>query len=198
MKQQLKDNHGVALTMVMVLLTVMTVLGAAMYGYSMQALKTLEYGTSRQKAEYLARSGIEASVFMYQDAMLKYDKDTAVKQFMDAATDDATDSTDETITTNWVYLLSDGKTFVDGGSGDTPTPPNENYIGYYRVTITNDTQKYSMPDGSGGSVEATEYIKRFSCTAYCGNSAKTKKAYIVPLGHYREGLGFADGHYAVG
>lgn len=55
MKQQLKDNHGVALTMVMVLLTVMTVLGAAMYGYSMQALKTLEYGTSRQKAEYLAR-----------------------------------------------------------------------------------------------------------------------------------------------
>lgn len=181
MKQQLKDNHGVALTMVMVLLTVMTVLGAAMYGYSMQALKTLEYGTSRQKAEYLARSGIEASVFMYQDAMLKYDKDTAVKQFMDAATDDATDSTDETITTNWVYLLSDGKTFVDGGSGDTPTPPNENYIGYYRVTITNDTQKYSMPDGSGGSVEATEYIKRFSCTAYCGNSAKTKKAYIVPL-----------------
>lgn len=181
MKQQLKDNRGVALTMVMVLLTVMTVLGTAMYAYSMQAIKTLEFGTSRQKAEYLARSGIEASVFMYQDAMLKYDKDTAVKQFMNAAADDNSDSTDETITTNWVYLLKDGSTFVDGGSGDTPTPPSEDYIGYYRVVITNDTQKYTMPDGSGGSVEATEYIKRFSCTAYCGNSAATKKAYIVPL-----------------
>ena len=96
MKQQLKDNRGVALTMVMVLLTVMTVLGTAMYAYSMQAIKTLEFGTSRQKAEYLARSGIEASVFMYQDAMLKYDKDTVIKQFMDAAKDDSADSTDET------------------------------------------------------------------------------------------------------
>lgn len=181
MKQQLKDNRGMALTMVMVMLTVMTVLGTAMYAYSMQAIKTLQFGTDRQKAEYLARSGIEASVFMYQDAMLKYDKDTVVKQFMDAATDDGSDSTDETITTNWVYLLKDGSTFVDGGSGDTPTPPSEEYIGYYRVTITNDTQAYQMPDGSGGSVDATEFIKRFSCTAYCGNSAATKKAYIVPL-----------------
>ena len=181
MKQQLKDNRGVALTMVMVLLTVMTVLGTAMYAYSMQAIKTLEFGTSRQKAEYLARSGIEASVFMYQDAMLKYDKDTVIKQFMDAAKDDSADSTDETITTNWVYLLKDGSTFVDGGSGDVPTPPNEDYIGYYRVIITNDDRTYQMPDGSGGSVTATEYIKRFSCTAYCGNSAATKKAYIVPL-----------------
>lgn len=181
MKQQLKDNRGMALTMVMVMLTVMTVLGTAMYAYSMQAIKTLQFGTDRQKAEYLARSGIEASVFMYQDAMLKYDKDTVVKQFMDAATDDGSDSTDETITTNWVYLLKDGSTFVDGGSGDTPTPPSEEYIGYYRVTITNDTQAYQMPDGNGGSVDATEFIKRFSCTAYCGNSAATKKAYIVPL-----------------
>ena len=181
MKQQLKDNRGMALTMVMVMLTVMTVLGTAMYAYSMQAIKTLQFGTDRQKAEYLARSGIEASVFMYQDAMLKYDKDTVVKQFMDAATDDGSDSTDETITTNWVYLLKDGSTFVDGGSGDTPTPPSEEYIGYYRVIITNDTQAYQMPDGSGGSVDATEFIKRFSCTAYCGNSAATKKAYIVPL-----------------
>ena len=181
MKQQLKDNRGMALTMVMVMLTVMTVLGTAMYAYSMQAVKTLQFGTDRQKAEYLARSGIEASVFMYQDAMLKYDKDTVVKQFMNAATDDGSDSTDETITTNWVYLLKDGSTFVNGGSGDTPTPPNEEYIGYYRVSITNDTQKYQMPDGSGGYVEATEYIKRFSCTAYCGNSAANKKAYIVPL-----------------
>ena len=135
MKQQLKDNRGVALTMVMVLLTVMTVLGTAMYAYSMQAIKTLEFGTSRQKAEYLARSGIEASVFMYQDAMLKYDKDTVIKQFMDAAKDDSSDGTDETITTNWVYLLKDGSTFVDGGSGDVPTPPSEDYIGYYRVII---------------------------------------------------------------
>lgn len=180
-KAQLQDQHGVALTMVMVLLTVMTVLGTAAYAYSMQSIKTLQFGTDRQKAEYLARSGIEASVFMYQDAMLKYDKDTAIKQFMDAARDDNVDGTDETIVTNWVYLLRDGSTFVDGGNGDEPTPPNEDYIGCYRVTITNDFREYKMPDGNGGTVDAKEYIKRFSCTARCGASSATKKAFIVPL-----------------
>lgn len=182
MKQQLKDNRGMALTMVLVLLTVMTVLGTSVYAYSMQAIKTLRFGTNRQKAEYLARSGIEASVFMYQDAMLKYDKNADVKTFVDAATDDGDASSDETITTNWVYLLQDGKTFVDGGNGVTPTPPEgKDYIGYYRVTVTNDTRAYQMPAGEGRYVEATEYIKRFTCTAYCGSSAATKKAYIVPL-----------------
>lgn len=181
MKQQLKDNRGVALTMVMMLIAVMTVLGSAMYAYTMQSLKTLQFGTDRQKAEYLARSGIESSVFMYQDAMLKYDDVAEIKQFIDASHDDGNPSTDETIVTNWVYLLKDGSTYVDGGSGDEPTPPSEEYIGYYRVTITNDEKKYEMPNGSGGTETKTEYIKRFTSVGYCGNSSASKKAYIVPL-----------------
>ncbi|MGN0519976.1 MAG: hypothetical protein ACI4LB_04490 [Candidatus Fimenecus sp.] len=181
MKQQLKDNRGVALSMVMILLSVMTVLGGVIYAYTMQSLKTLQFGTDRQKAEYLARSGIEASVFMYQDAMLKYNDVDEIKDFIDASHDDGNDSTDETITTNWVYLLKDGSTYVDGGSGDEPTPPAEDYIGYYRVTITNDQKKYEMPNGSGSTEVKTEYIKRFTSVGYCGDSAATKKAYIVPL-----------------
>ncbi len=183
-KEQLKDNRGVALTMVMVLLLVMTVLGGAMYGYAMQSLKTLQFGTEKQKAEYLARSGIEASVFMYQDAMLKYNDVQQIKEFIDVSHDDGNDATDETITTNWVYLERNGVNFVDGGTGDTPIPPSgneEDYIGYYRVTITNDQKKYDMPDGSGGTQTKTEYIKRFTCVGYCGNAAASKKAYIVPL-----------------
>lgn len=181
MKEQLKNKQGVALTMVMVLLTVMTILGAAVYGYSMQALKTLQFGTERQKAEYLARSGVEASVFMYQDAMLQYNEEEAIQKFIDAATHDGSDATDETITTNWIYLLLDGETYVDGGSGDTPTPPEGEYIGYYRVEITNDSKTYAMPDGQGGTQIKTEYIKRFTSKGYCGGSTATKKAYIIPL-----------------
>jgi len=180
-KEQLKDNRGVALTMVMILILVMTILGGAMYAYAMQSLKTLQFGTEKQKAEYLARSGIEASVFMYQDAMLKYNDVAQIKNFIDASHDDGDASTDETITTNWVYLLKDGTTYVEGGTGDEPTPPNEAYIGYYRVTITNDQKKYEMPDGSGGTQTKTEYIKRFTSVGYCGDAQASKKAYIVPL-----------------
>ena len=63
-REQLKNNQGASLSMVMVLLVVMSILGTAMYVYTMQSLKVLEFGTARQKAEYLARSGIEASVVM--------------------------------------------------------------------------------------------------------------------------------------
>ena len=121
-REQLKNNQGAALSMVMVLLVVMSILGTAMYVYTMQSLKVLEFGTARQKAEYLARSGIEASVFMYQDAMLQYNSEEALRDFIDQATDDGNPDTDETITTNWVYLLSDGQTYVDGGNGEEPAP----------------------------------------------------------------------------
>ena len=110
MLELLKNNQGVALSMVMVLLFVMSILGTAMYVYTMQSLKVLEFGTARQKAEYLARSGIEASVFMYQDAMLQYNSEEGLRDFIDQATDDGNPDTDETITTNWVYVLSDGQT----------------------------------------------------------------------------------------
>lgn len=180
-KEQLQNNQGVALSMVMVLLVVMSILGTAMYAYTMQSLKILEFGTARQKAEYLARSGVEASVFMYQDAMLKYNTEEELRDFIDSATDDGNPDTDETIVTNWVYLLDDGKTYVDGGNGEEPAPISEDYVGYYRVTITNDQKSYEMPDGQGGTQTKTEYIKRFTSVGYCGNTAATKKAYIVPL-----------------
>ena len=155
-KEQLNNNQGVALTMVLVLIFVMSVLGTAMYAYTMQSLKVLEFGTARQKAEYLARSGVEASVFMYQDAMLQYNSEEALRDFIDQATDDGNPDTDETITTNWVYLLQDGTTYVDGGNGDEPAPISDKFIGYYRVTITNDQKSYEMPDGQGGTQTKTE------------------------------------------
>lgn len=180
-REQLKNNQGVALSMVMVLIVVMSIFGTAMYVYTMQSLKILEFGTARQKAEYLARSGVEASVFMYQDAMLKYNSEEELRDFIDRATDDGNPDTDETIKTNWVYLLEDGSTYVDGGNGEEPAPISEDYVGYYRVTITNDQKSYEMPDGQGGTQTKTEYIKRFTSVGYCGNAAATKKAYIVPL-----------------
>lgn len=181
-KEQLNNNRGVALSMVIVLLFVMTVLGSAMYAYSMQSLKVLQFGTSRQKAEYLARSGIEASVFMYQDAMLQYDDVPEIHEFIDASTHDDDNTTDETITSNWVYLLKDGKTYVDGGADASPTPPAEPYIGCFRVTVTNDKKTYSMPKPPDNTpVEKTEYIKRFTAVGRCGGAVSTKKAYIVPL-----------------
>ena len=180
-REQLKNNQGAALSMVMVLLVVMSILGTAMYVYTMQSLKVLEFGTARQKAEYLARSGIEASVFMYQDAMLQYNSEEALRDFIDQATDDGNPDTDETITTNWVYLLQDGQTYVDGGNGEEPAPISDEYVGYYRVTITNDQKSYEMPDGQGGTQTKIEYIKRFTSVGYSGTMAATKKAYIVPL-----------------
>ena len=43
-REQLKNNQGAALSMVMVLLVVMSILGTAMYVYTMQSLKVLEFG----------------------------------------------------------------------------------------------------------------------------------------------------------
>ena len=184
-KHLLQDNHGVALVMVMFLLLMMTFMGGTMYAYTMQSLKVLEYGTNRQKAEYIARSGIEASVFMYQDAMLKETSTGEIHQFLEATKDDGNEATDETITTNWIYLCKDAKTYEDGGDGNTPTVPTgkseSDYIGYFRVKITNDKQAYTMPTEGGGSETKYQPIKRFESEGHCKNQTKRKKAYIMPL-----------------
>lgn len=177
----LKDNHGVALTMVMALLLIMTFLGGTMYAYTMQSLKTLEYGTNRQKAEYIARSGVEASVFMYQDAMMKNNTEHSGIQDFLKKTDRNGATSGEDIITNWVYLLKDGKTYVDGGSDDQPAEISQNYIGYFRVTIRNGEEEYFMPKADGTKEKKTQYVKHFISEGYCKGRKCTKKAYIVPL-----------------
>ena len=178
----LHQNHGVALTMVMFLLFVMTFLGGAIYGFTMQSIKALEYGTSRQKAEYIARSGIEASVFMYQDAMLKNDAShQSLQDFIKATNGDST-ATDQPITTNWVYVLkkedAEGHLYADGGLGDEPAAIEEDTIGYFRVTITNDYKEVKVP---GQTDPMRQPIKFFTSVGYCKDKKITKKAYIVPL-----------------
>lgn len=194
MKGKLKSNQGFALTGVLCLIAILTLFGTAMYTYSMQALKTIEYGTNRQKADYIARSGIEAAVFMYQDTLLKEgteaDEGDILSSFITASSEDGNNATDKTITTNWVYMLRERDAYghiqyVDGGNGAAPSPISKDYVGYFRVTITNDSKTYDMPvigaDGQPTTEQKTEYIKRFKSVAYAGTKIATKNAYIVPV-----------------
>lgn len=191
MKSRLKDNNGMALTMVMVILVVLTFMGTAMYAYSMQSLDVVKWGTSRKKAEYISRAGIEAAAFAYQDTELAT-SDTSTPnydysvRFMNAsrrkysateitAETGSTDKkkiaiqyTDDTgstkiyneneiddrtqIVTNWIYMCSYNSNidsedkakqkvvYVDGGNGEEPAPPDRDYIGCFRVTISDKPQ----------------------------------------------------------
>lgn len=233
MKSRLKENNGMALTMVMVILVVLTFMGTAMYAYSMQSLDVVRWGTNRKKAEYIARAGIEATAFAYQDTELATSNSTNLnyenaKKFIEAGrrkykavavtaedgieiivqyVDDAGNTKtynenepDERtqIETNWVYMCRydsalDGENnekskvvYVDGGNMETPTPPDREYIGCFKVTASDmpqlvhtDSTCTAGDDCTDVSHWRVENYKHFSSIGRAGEKSAVKTASVV-------------------
>ncbi len=68
MFKHLKSNKGWAMAMVVVLLAVIPIFVVALYTYSMTSTKLVIKQIELERARYLARSGIEATVYVWQRA----------------------------------------------------------------------------------------------------------------------------------
>lgn len=70
MKKYLKNQDGMALPMVLIIMMILTMLGASLMLYASQSFRSVKYMNAQKQAYYLARVGVEAGAYAYQTASL--------------------------------------------------------------------------------------------------------------------------------
>lgn len=177
MKSRLKQNSGFALTVVIALLFVLSLMGTAMYAYTMTSLRSVRFLSDRKKAEYLAKAGAEASAYAYQLAVNNRGTDTDVNEFIVE-----TSGENDTIETNKIFLIwnrdASPAAYQYVTENQLGSYSDKEIVGYYQVEITNLTQtkkgKFikteTNSDGSGvvaeEEVEMSDKQRRFTSHGY--------------------------------
>ena len=205
-------KSGMALPAVICILLIVSLLGTAKYAYSYDSLKAIRYASDAKKADYLARSGVEAAAFAYQMVEDNDLKDTEnVPAFLTAASADGAE-----VVTNNVYLVwdrTDGYKYV---TEDQVTPyTGKDRIGYFTVTLKNirkidkivlknynENGEASTSQNSQGKVEETNVYsntKLIIAKGVSGTASKQMKGWMpdatVSSSLYYGPDGIIDGAY---
>lgn len=212
MKTKLKQNGGFAIVSVVFLLFVLSLMGTAMYMYSVTSLRSVRFLSDRKKAEYLAQAGVESASYAYQLAVSASGSNAAANTLISS-----TNSEGASMQSNQVYLVFDRSEpdnnhykYVKGSSIGSYT--DDQIIGYYDVTVTSavdisvanlleeDTTSASGVTSypveikeSQRIIEAHGHVGR----AGAGGVGATKKAYlsepVQALGKFYNDDGIIDG-----
>ncbi len=216
-EKKIKNNKksGMALPAVLIILMIVSVLGTALYAYSMQSIRSVRFASEGKKAEYLARAGVESAAFAYQQATNNI-AETHVNSFFNSLNANE----DNKIVSNDIYLVwSDGeyKYVLDS---EVEAYTGRNRIGYFRVTIDEVSKvdqikiaNYQAATDSEGNAVTAQVgdattkdiktgIKIFTAVGYAGESSRTKTAYldnsVLCSGSYYGSDGVVDGKYTDG
>lgn len=207
MKKYLKNREGMALPMVLIIMLILTMFAAALGTYASQSLRSVKYMNAQKQAYYLARVGVEAGAYAYQNASLN--TSDAYKNFntvgyngIDAVVSvlqDVTDGNDNLIsnpgkvTSNKVYVVYDknditdgsiwtGLNFVSEGTGgfDNTSP---NIIGYFSVEASAAAntvlQETENADGTTSMVKTDLPVVEFRSTAVCYDGSGNEVKNVV-------------------
>ena len=160
MKKYLKNNQGMALPMVLVIMLILSMLALSLATYANQSFRSYRYMDAQKQAYYLARAGVEAGAYAYQSASTKtsdkfkdYDVagysgiDSIISVLQDVQfteNDDGTvSSTAGKVTSNKVYLrytdsdendgtMWDGLEFI-AVDADSSLNIDSSILGYFTV-----------------------------------------------------------------
>ncbi len=182
MKKYLKNNQGMALPMVLIIMLILTMLAAALGTYASQSLRTVRYMNAQKQAYYLARAGVEAGAFAYQNATTKttsnFDNNESFKNGLVGFNNvdkfvSVIEDSDEKITSNKVYLIYDGDNENEGTMWEGlkfSKTATENAIGYFSIEIAGAEQETLVND-NGVEKEILKPVVEFRSTAVCFNGS---------------------------
>ncbi len=134
MKSKIKQESGFAIIYVMFFLLVLSLMGTAMYMYSISSLRSVKYLSNRKKAEYLAQAGVEASAYAYQIAINSSDSN-AVNLVSSTGFEGAE------ISSNNVYLVYDNGSYKYVDFSGLGSYNDNQVIGFYKVKVTTSAEK---------------------------------------------------------
>ena len=196
MKKYLKNNQGMALPMVLIIMMILTVLAAALGTYASQSLRTVKYMNAQKQAYYLARAGVEAGAFAYQNATTKttssFDNNDSFANGLVGFNDvdkfvSVIEDSDEKITSNKIYLVYDGENENEGTMWEGlkfTTSASDNAIGYFSIEIAGGEQETIVND-NGVETEVLKPVIEFRSTAVCFNNSgsevsRVSSGYMYP------------------
>ena len=178
MKKYLKNNQGMALPMVLLIMLILTILAAALGTYASQSLRSVKYMNAQKQAYYLARAGVEAGAFAYQNATTKttsnFDNNSSFKNGLVGFNEvdkfvSVIEDSDEKITSNKVYLIYDSGDANEGTMWEGlkfSTTATENAIGYFSIEIAGAKQE-TLVNNNGKEEEQLKPVVEFRSTAVC-------------------------------
>ena len=196
MKKYLKNNQGMALPMVLFIMLILTALAAALGTYASQSLRTVKYMNAQKQAYYLARAGVEAGAFAYQNATTKttssFDNNDSFANGLVGFNDvdkfvSVIEDSDEKITSNKIYLVYDGDNENEGTMWEGlkfTTSASDNAIGYFSIEIAGGEQETIVND-NGVETEVLKPVIEFRSTAVCFNNSgsevsRVSSGYMYP------------------
>ncbi|MBE6835546.1 MAG: hypothetical protein E7515_04765 [Ruminococcaceae bacterium] len=210
-KLKINLKSGMALPSVLIILMIVSVLGTAMYAYSMQSVRSVRFASDAKKAEYLARAGVESAAFAYQQATNQVNKAEVNSFFNELGKADT-----NKIVSNDIYLVWSDNNYKYVLASQIGEYEDRNVIGYFKVTIDEVSKKetinvanFQASTGSSGDTVATKInettkdietgIKIFTSIGYAGESSRTRTAYldnsVLCSGLYYGEDGLIDGKY---
>ena len=71
MKKYLKNKEGMALPMVLIIMTVLSLFATGLALYAHNSYLSVRWMNEEKRAYYLARAGVEAASYAYQNAVTK-------------------------------------------------------------------------------------------------------------------------------
>ncbi|MDO4831418.1 MAG: hypothetical protein Q4A46_08080, partial [Clostridia bacterium] len=176
MKTKLKQNGGFAIVGVIFLLLVLSLLGTAMFAYSVTSLRSLRFSTEGKKAEYLAKAGVEVAAYAYQTAFSDMNKtgiDPSYGKFISDI-----NGLDGEAESEPVYLIWNGDTAkYEFLSTDPNSSGLENfvYIGYFTVKI--ETEELEFINTYKPEETIVGQAKQFVATGHSGKNGTTYVSY---------------------
>lgn len=195
MKKYLKNKEGMALPMVLIIMTVLSLFATGLALYAHNSYLSVRWMNEEKRAYYLARAGVEAASYAYQNAVTKtsanYDN---LNKYGDFSEIDklvtVSEKSDALITTNKVYLRysTSGEnegTRWDGLEFKTYASENEavadtSCIGYFEVQIGNGIDKITVGESNGTATPQDVDVKVFKAKAVCGERSQVAFGYITP------------------
>lgn len=196
MKKYIKNNGGMALPMVLVIMTILSILATGLAVYAYNSYISVRWMSDQKKAYYFARAGVESTAYAYQ-SLVSGERNTDLSRWgsMTPADRLLTVSTlsDESITTNRVYIYITKENDQDGSIYNNlafKTHANETdaiadvasgaYLGYFQVEIADGQDLVTVGSTADNAKEQAVDVKVFKSTAVCGEHSQTTYAYIIP------------------
>lgn len=185
MKKYLNNKDGMALPMVLILMSIVMIMSTGLAVLAYNSYVSVRWMDEEKQAYYLARAGVEAASYAYQEVVGNPTSADA-SRFVKVGENG---SDDAIITSSKVYAYytkssSNQNTMWDGFdfSLDAATTSDPGYFGYFEVNIGNgaDLVRVANSEKESGFEEVETPVKVFESIAHVGEVARAVYGYISP------------------
>ena len=191
MKKYLKNNEGMALPMVLIIMAIIMTLTTGLAVLAYNSYVSVRWMSQEKQAYYLARAGVEAASYAYREAVSKASGDTTsdTGRFVQVGENGGNEAI---ITSSKVYAYytkssnANDNTIWDGFdfSLEAASTENPGYFGYFEVQIGNGADLVRTKDETAdkGYVETETPVKVFKSVGHIAenNIVRTVYGYITP------------------